>query len=82
MKKKKDILISRFLPAFLVPSTVIKLLFSLASSGAPGEVHPDCILTEKKKKKDLITIIQSANPFIFLIFDPHLLLLSFFLSYT
>lgn len=48
-KKKSDI---SFLPAFLVPSTVIKFLLRLASSGAPAEVQ------ELPWKK-------SANPFIF-----------------
>lgn len=43
---------------------------------------PSWLYLNRKKKEDLITIIQSANPFIFLIFDPHLLLLSFLLNYT
>lgn len=47
------------------------------SSGAPAEVHPDCTLQKEFKKR--ITIIQSANPFIFL-YDPHPFIFDFFSS--
>lgn len=69
MKKKRYSDIS-FLPAFLVPSTVMKFLFGRR----PVDRLPRSVLTvsheEKKTKNKESPSKESANPFIFH-FKPH-----------
>ena len=67
--KKKKIFWYLVFTSILGAKYCDKVPLSLASSGPPGEVRPDCIL----QKGNTIVKKKSANPFIFLSFLIHAL---------